>query len=279
VTVESAPTGTEPAPWREMSHHGLYEQINRSLLDAVDLDDGATVVDLGCGDGLISRLLLERHGGRVHIWAVDPDEGMLADTRVLIGDRVGTLAGAAESFGTCFPPGSCDAIVLANTLHLVGDRPALYRNVRHVLRPGGVFAFNTTFYLSDGMRPSTAVGMEMAWKARSLAKRRGIAVRPVRRDEPDAHYATVLPPAPALAWELRAESFDVVEAIEREWSLDMGFLSSFMTAPYQLATVVPDLDATEAVDLMREASGMIAAKRPAPVPRPWLTVVARLTDQ
>jgi ubiquinone/menaquinone biosynthesis C-methylase UbiE len=265
----------EPAPWRSMSQHGVYQEINQSLIDALDLHDGDLVVDLGCGDGAISQILLDRHGDRLRIWAIDPDREMLSDARTLLGGRVGTCAATAEEFGELFPPGSCSAVVMANTLHLVADRHAVYDNVRRVLAPGGVFAFNSTFYLSDDLRPSTAYAMALGFEARSLARRRGMTLPPFSQKNPDAQLAKMLPPVDQLADELRSVSFDVVRAEERPWVLDTGFLSSFMTAPYQAATVLPGLDLAVAVDLIREASEKVAAKRPDPVPRPWLTVVGR----
>lgn len=265
----------EREPWRSMSHHGLYREINQVLVSALDVDDGTTVVDLGCGDGAISQILLDQHGEGVRIWAVDPDDDMLADARAHLGAHVGTCAGTAEDFGALFPPSSCDAVILANALHLVGDRQALYRNLRRVLVPGGAFAFNTTFYLSDELRPSTAYVMGVGFQARSLARKRGVKVPPATQMGQSGQLAKSLPTVPEIVAELRDESFDVAYVEERPWMLDAGFMSSFMSAPYETTILLPDLDMAEAGDLIREACEKIATKKPDPVPRPWLNVVAR----
>jgi ubiquinone/menaquinone biosynthesis C-methylase UbiE len=266
----------ERGPWRSMSHHRLYQEINESLVAALEIDDGDTVIDLGCGDGAISQILVDQLDDRVHIWAVDPDAEMLSDTRVQLGAHVGTCAATAESFGQLFPPGSCNSVVLANALHLVGDRDALYGNLRRVLTPGGVFAFNTTFYLSDLLRPSSAYVMEIGFAARSVARRRGLKVPPFTRTSEDAHLARTLPAPDDLADELRAASLEVIHVEERPWTLDNGFMSSFMSAPYEATILLPNLDVYEAADIIREASDKVAAKKRDPVPRPWLTMVARL---
>lgn len=268
---------SEAAPWRPMSHHRLYEEINQSLVAALDVRDGDTIVDLGCGDGAISQILIDQHADRVRIWAVDPDEEMLSDARALVGAHVGTCAGTAEDFGHLFPPGSCDVVVLANALHLVADREALYRNVRRVLAPNGTFAFNTTFYWSDALRPSTGYAMKVGFEVRSSARKRGLTVPPLTQQNPRGQLAKMIPPVDDLVEELRAASFDVTQADERSWMLDSEFMLSFMSAPYETAILLPDLPASETADLVKEASDKVAAKEPDPVPRPWLTVVARLT--
>jgi ubiquinone/menaquinone biosynthesis C-methylase UbiE len=265
----------ERQPWRSMSHHRLYQDINQSMVGALDVHDGDSVVDLGCGDGAISEILLDRHGERVRIWAVDPDADMLSDARVRVGTRVGTCAATAESFGDLFPPGSCDVVILANALHLVADRQALYRNVRRVLTPGGRFAFNTTFYATDQLRPSNAYAMELAFQARSVARRRGLKLPPLTQMGKGAQLAQMLPPPDHMVGELRAASLDVVHVDECPWKLDTDFLSSFMSAPYEATLMLPGVDVYEAADIVQEATGKVATKRPDPVPRPWLTVVAR----
>lgn len=266
----------EREPWRPMSRHGLYQEINQVLVGALDIRDGDTVVDLGCGDGLVSQILLDRHGDAVRIWAVDPDDDMLADARAHLGAHVGTCAATAETFGDLFPPASCDAVILANALHLVRDRQALYRNLRRVLVPGGAFAFNTTFYGSDRLRPSTAFVMGVGFQVRSLARRRGIDVPPARRMAQSEHLVKPLPSVDELVTELRAVPFDVDHVEERPWMLDAGFMSSFMSAPYEATILLPDVDMATAGDLIREACDEFAAKKPEPVPRPWLTLVVRM---
>lgn len=266
----------EAAPWRSMSHHPLYEEINQGLVTDLDVRDGDRIVDLGCGDGAISQILLDQHADRVRIWAVDPDEAMLADARALVGDHVGVYAAAAEDFGQLFPPASCDIVVLANALHLIPDREALYRNVRRVLAPNGTFAFNTTFYWSEALRPSTAYAMRVGLETRSSARKRGVTVPPLSQQSSKGQLAKMIPPVDDLVEELRAASFDVTRAEERPWMLDSKFMLSFMTAPYETAILLPDLAESEATDLVKEAIDKVAAKEPDPVPRPWLTVVARL---
>jgi trans-aconitate methyltransferase len=253
-----------------VSRNDVYRSVNHDLVAALDLGDDAAVVDLGCGDGMLSRLLLDRHGEGLRIWAVDPDEAMLAGARTALGDRVGVCAGSAETFAGLFPPASCDAVVLANSLHLVADRPALYAGVRRVLRPGGLFGLNTSFYENAHTVANGALALSAYLEARTLAKRRGIEIPPA-----DPRLAKTLPSAAALADELRAASFEVTCQQERSLVMDVELLQSFVSSPYFAATVFPALDLAVGGALLAEAVEHVAAKRSKPVERAWLTVIAR----
>ncbi len=269
-------TLTAPPPAAEVypvSRNDVYQAVNRDLVAALDLAGDAAVVDLGCGDGMLSRLLLDRHGAGLRIWAVDPDEAMLAGARLALDGRVGVCAGDAETFGAMFPPASCDAVVLANSLHLVADRGALYEGVRRVLRPGGLFGLNTSFYENAHTASNGTLALSAYLEARGLARKRGIDIPAA-----DPRLARTLPTAAALADELRGASFTLDRADERSIVMDVELLQSFVSSPYFAATVFPALDLAVGGALLADAVASVVAKRSKPVERAWLTVVARRGD-
>jgi SAM-dependent methyltransferase len=266
-----------PAPeGREVygvSHNDVYRAVNGRLADALDtlgLADDAAVVDLGCGDGMLSELLLDRHGDTLRIWAIDPDPAMLDGAAQALGDRVGLVAADAATFADMFPPASCDAVVLANSLHLVADRPELYAGVHHVLRPGGLFAVNTSFYENSFSAANGAFALSVYLEARGLAKKRGTVIPPA-----DPRLARTLPRPEGLAAELAAGSFETVHRDEHTVTMDVELLESFVSSPYFAATVFPALDEDLGGDLLRDAVRQVAAKKANPVQRAWLTLVAR----
>jgi SAM-dependent methyltransferase len=264
-----APTSAD-ADVYPVSRNDVYQSVNRDLVAALDLPADAAVVDLGCGDGMLSRLLLERHGEGLRIWALDPDEAMLDGARRNLGDRVGVCPGAAETFAAMFPPASCDAVVLANSLHLVAERAALYAGVRRVLRPGGLFGLNTSFYENVHTASNGTLALSAYLEARGLAKRRGIVIPPA-----PPQLARTLPTAEALTAELVEAGLEVTRAGERPLVMDVPLLQSFVDSPYFAATVFPALDLAVGGALLAEAVESVAAKRSKPVERSWLTVVAR----
>jgi SAM-dependent methyltransferase len=106
--------------------------------------DGALpgrVLDLGCGDGRLTALVLAAYPASTAT-CVDMSEPMLeaARNRFAADDRV-TIA--AHDFATPLPfDGPFDAIVTSLAVHHVSDdrKRALYTEIANRLAPGGVFA-------------------------------------------------------------------------------------------------------------------------------------------
>ncbi|MDI2126698.1 class I SAM-dependent methyltransferase [Yinghuangia seranimata] len=100
------------------------------LSDALGLEAGRTVVDLGAGTGLFTRLLALT-GARVV--AVEPVAAMRGRLAELL-PSVEVADGTAERTG--LPEGSADAVVAAQAWHWF-DGDAALGEVEHVLAPGG----------------------------------------------------------------------------------------------------------------------------------------------
>src|SRR5207248_5588755 len=92
-----------------------------------------TVLDLGAGTGILTRVLL-RLGYDVR--PVEPDEAMRAKLAATT-PGVRPLAGRAEAIPV--PDGQVDAVVAGQAYHWF-DQEAAHREIARVLAPGGVFA-------------------------------------------------------------------------------------------------------------------------------------------
>lgn len=98
---------------------------------------GQAVLDLGTGTGTVARGLAKR-GCRVT--GLDPSESLLGQARALdeqAGVSVGYVVGEAERSG--LPDDEYDAVTAGQCWHWF-DRPAASREVRRVLKPGGILA-------------------------------------------------------------------------------------------------------------------------------------------
>jgi SAM-dependent methyltransferase len=120
---------------------GVYERSRPSypmatlaqLADALPLQAGRTVIDLGAGTGKFTRLLALTGA---EVVAVEPVPGMRARLAELL-PGVATTGGTAEATGL---PGDCaDAVVAAQAWHWFQEEGAL-AEVERLLRPGGALA-------------------------------------------------------------------------------------------------------------------------------------------
>ena len=121
-----------------------------ALLDRLDgaVADGArSVLDVGVGTGNLSIAALRRWP-EVRVTAIDASREMVRAVEALVEERAptardrfeGRVAFAAE---LPFEAGTFDAAMSSFVLQLVPSRPAALRDIRRVLRPGGLFAHVT----------------------------------------------------------------------------------------------------------------------------------------
>jgi ubiquinone/menaquinone biosynthesis C-methylase UbiE len=121
-------------------------------LDGVVADGARDVLDVGVGTGNLSIPALRRWQ-EVRITAIDASREMIGAVEALVAERqpgardrfVGSVAFAAE---LPFEDRTFDAAMSSFVLQLVPSRPAALRDIRRVLRPGGLFA-HVTWLVDD----------------------------------------------------------------------------------------------------------------------------------
>ena len=130
--------------------------------EALELDPGARVLDLGAGTGRLTRALAARYDAVV---AVEPDERM----RALIG--VGTvLAGAAEAIPLA--ERSVDVVFVGEAIHWF-DAPLALAEIARVLRPrGGLAVISTRWWETDPPLPEPALALLRGPFERTVGQRR-----------------------------------------------------------------------------------------------------------
>lgn len=151
-----------------------FTRRRRMSFDAVNPRTGERILDVGCGNGLLTLELARAVGEAGHILGLDPSADMLNSAKQRCGARanVTLLPGSAESL----PLEDCsiDKAVSLQVFEYFDDmRPAL-SELHRVLRPGGRVVisdmhFDTLVWHSD--QPARMARMIRIWDGH-LAERR-----------------------------------------------------------------------------------------------------------
>ena len=98
------------------------------------------VLEVGCGRGVGTEILLSLGAAHVTGFDLDPKMIALAQKRVAkCGNRVSVFVGDAEKMEA--PDASFDAVVDFGIIHHIPDWQQALKEIARVLRPGGVFYF------------------------------------------------------------------------------------------------------------------------------------------
>ncbi|WP_084963553.1 class I SAM-dependent methyltransferase [Thermoactinospora rubra] len=131
---------------RLMGRVMLWTNRQEEVLRLLRVEPGQEVLEVGYGPGGLVRLLRGTGAGR--ICGVDPSPDMRAMAMRQADERVELKVGTAEDTG--YPPGSFDRVVSVNNAPLWPDLEAGVRELRRVLRPGGL----AVIAWHGGTRPS-----------------------------------------------------------------------------------------------------------------------------
>lgn len=121
----------------------LFEPYARDLAARLRAGEGARVLELACGTGILTRRLRERMPASARLTATDLNEPMLLIAKRRLEGAPGVEWRQADACALPFPPASFDAVVCQFGLMFIPDKPAALREARRVLVPGGQLLFNT----------------------------------------------------------------------------------------------------------------------------------------
>jgi ubiquinone/menaquinone biosynthesis C-methylase UbiE len=139
--------------------------IATRLVTCARLPQGAAVLDVGCGTGVVTRLAAQAVGADGHVTGIDLSEGMLRKARVLadaerIGPRVELVRGDAESLP--LPSARFDAVLSLYALRHFPDPARATAEMLRVCKPGG------RVIIGVGSAPPLASAASVAAAARRI---------------------------------------------------------------------------------------------------------------
>ena len=198
---------TDDYSFTKFSRNSFYEGLNAQLVDMADLSGDKRIVDLACGTGGVTGLIVERlnNARESVVIAVDHSAGALKQAMENLKDRkdaaiqfvhsqVEGLSGSLKE--------SVDTVVFCNAIHYIPDKDALLDDIAKSLNPGGKFAFNTSFY--EGSHPPESLEYYRKWMFKSIRTlRREYGLMPDADGEGGVAQATDGGAVPRVAGEAR----------------------------------------------------------------------------
>ena len=170
--------GDERFSFEAFTQHPFFTEVNRWIVERVICPGRRKIVDLGCGPGAVTKLILERLDDtrNAKVIGIDPSASALSKARAAIHSKVVEfIEGSAEWVSRIVS--SADAVVFLNAIHLVPDKALVIGEIRKALKRDGVFAFNTTFF--NGAYVDGTAGFWRRWVVRAVQvlRERGLEVQ------------------------------------------------------------------------------------------------------
>ncbi|MBS2028842.1 MAG: class I SAM-dependent methyltransferase [Deltaproteobacteria bacterium] len=110
--------------------------VGAAFLDWLGAESGKRWLDVGCGNGAFTELILDRCApGFVH--GIDPSEGQLAYARARFSSRVAEFR-QGDAMALPFPDDSFDAAVMPLVIFFVPEPAKGVAEMARVVRPGGL---------------------------------------------------------------------------------------------------------------------------------------------
>lgn len=168
LPVQRVVTEDERFSFARFASHPFFKQVNAWLVSHSQIHSDAAVVDLACGPGAVTELILDEldeTNPSACVYAIDPSSSALELARQRIRSRiVHFIQGTAEALNSLVP--QVDRVIFANAVHLIADKAAVFDQIFRSLRPGGVLAFNTTFF--HGAYPEGTPRFYKLWVLRAM---------------------------------------------------------------------------------------------------------------
>ena len=157
----------------KFSDNDFYSNVNKDLIDSLDMKSDLKIVDLGCGSGGISKIIIQNlnriNSVNSSIIAVDFSEISLKEARAnlkSVSDSMITFVQSRyEEFSSKIKD-KVDLVVLCNAIHYLDDKELVIKDVMKILKPGGRFAFNSSFF--NGAHPEHTLGFYRKWMFKAM---------------------------------------------------------------------------------------------------------------
>jgi ubiquinone/menaquinone biosynthesis C-methylase UbiE len=214
-------------------HMGVWSRLAGNVfLDWLAPEPGLRWIDIGCGNGAFSELIVERCQP-AEVQGIDPAEGQLAFARTRPAARLAKFQ-QGDAMALPFPESSFDVAVMALVIFFVPEPAKALSEMARVVRPGGTIAAYAWDLFGGGF-PLEPIGAEL----------RAMNIAPFLPPSPDASRTENLH---ALWTRAGATDIDMrVIEVRRTFASFDEFWSIAMTSNMRM--VIDKMSATDAENL------------------------------
>ena len=148
-----------------------YKNVNSNLLDLADLNSSNKIIDLGCGNGGITEMILSKvkDVSNIVIFAVDSSSSAISLALKRFSNRKDVIINYIQSEAQNLHENikeKVDTVVYCNSIHYVEEKDKVLQHIGNGLEKGGKFAFNTSFF--EGSHPKETEAFLRKWMLKSL---------------------------------------------------------------------------------------------------------------
>lgn len=162
-------------------------------LSLVDIQDGWTMLDIGCGGGKTLQRLLKRSKGGV-AYGIDISDESVAKARKQNADELNKQVFVQKGSAAKLPyeEGMFDLVTAIETVYFWPNLPDCVKGVYRVLKPGGRFAIMVEVVDADSKWTSVVEGMTAYTpeQLKALLDDAGFTQTEIHRKKP--MYATII---------------------------------------------------------------------------------------
>ena len=254
----------------------FYVKINEDLVSLSGVCPGQSVVDLACGVGGVTKLIFEKLRGAKDsmINGVDLSSSALKQAREDFKDAkdamVEFVQGRAEHLSQLIKE-KVDAVVFCNAIHQFDDKETLLNEISNTLKPGGIFAFNTSFY--EGGHTEGTEQWYRKWMFRSIRILRSeFGLTPVRANKVESRRHISVDQYVDI---LRDKGFDIRE--KRVTTIDVPLEGWVLISQFEdwINGVMPGVPLAPARESLQKAATQLFEEMKVNfISRDWLDIVA-----
>ncbi len=119
----------------------FLNEDNMKFIELLSPKSGDLILDLGCGSGYMSDILVKWVGSEGFVIGVDPDEERISIARKNYSNTENLKFIVASDVD--FPENQYDLVNATCVIHWIEDKKATFERIYKHLKPGGRFAFTT----------------------------------------------------------------------------------------------------------------------------------------